>query len=830
MLVVKFGGTSVGSPSAIKRVFSIVTGAGSGARVVVVSAFSGVTDALIAMGKEAASGERDYRAAFAALRERHLEAAAALGVVSGAAPGVTAVFDELGRVLGGVEAIRELSARTLDLVMSAGERLSANVVAAYFASQGVAAEYLDSRLVVKTDAAYGKARCAAAETFAAIREYCAQHPALQVAAGFIGAAADGSTTTLGRGGSDFSAALFAAALYGGSDGAVPALADGGGAGAAPALEIWTDVDGILSADPRLVKNAFRMDEISYTEAMELSHFGAKVIYPPAVRPALEKNIPIWIRNTFNPGGKGTWIKKDAAPSPYPVRGLSALGNVSLLRLQGSGMAGIAGFAARLFTALARRSISVILITQASSEYSICVAVEPTEVYAAAAAVIEEFDREIALGGLEPPAVENACSVIAAVGQRMKSTPGIAGTVFHALGRNGVNIKAIAQGSSEINISAVIARQDEAKALNAVHEAFFLSGTKSVNLFLVGSGLIGGTLLKQISAQRETLKDRYKIRVNLVGLANSKRMLFDLRGIEPKEAPVLLEGGEPFTIGGFVARMKAANLPNACFCDCTASDGVPAAYADVLRAAIPVVTPNKRANSGDYAYYKEITGYSRDRGIPYLYEVTVCAGLPVISTLHDLHLAGDRVQRIEAVLSGTLSFIFNNFDGSKPFSALVREAKGKGYTEPDPRDDLNAKDAARKALILSRECGEKLEFSDIVIEPVLPESCLNAPGIDAFFAELEKADADFERRRAAAAAKGAALRYVAVIENGKACLRMREEPPGSPFRSLVDADNIVVITTDRYHTLPMVIKGPGAGAEVTAGAIFADIVRTARTLV
>ncbi|MDR1095682.1 MAG: bifunctional aspartate kinase/homoserine dehydrogenase I, partial [Spirochaetaceae bacterium] len=663
--MLKFGGSSVGSPAAIKQVFSIISGSEykDAARVVVVSAFSGVTDGLIGAGKKAAAGDIAYRDNLAALRGRHLDAASdLLGTGKDAAvPYIAGIFGELARILDGIEAIRELSPRTLDLVMSAGERLSAKIVAAYFSAQGLAADYLDSRLVVKTDAAYGKARYLPAATRDAANQYFMRHSALQVAAGFIGEAEDGSTTTLGRGGSDFTAAIFAAALDAGS------------------VEIWTDVDGILSADPRLVKNAFRMDEISYTEALELSHFGAKVIYPPTVRPALEQNIPIWIRNTFNPGGKGTWIKKDAAPSPYPIRGLSSLGNVSLLRLQGSGMVGIAGFASRLFAALARKSISVILITQASSEYSICVAIEPTDAYAAAAAVMDEFDREIASGGLEQPSVENACSIIAAVGTRMKSTPGISGTVFHALGRNGINIKAIAQGSSETNISAVIAKPDETKALNAVHEAFFLSGTKSVNLFLTGIGLIGSTLLSQISAQRETLKERYKIRVNLIGVANSKRMIFDLRGIEPEKATALLENGEPFVLDDFIARMKAANLPNACFCDCTANDAVASAYATVLEAAIPVVTPNKRANSGDYAYYKKITDYSRDRGIPYLYEVTVCAGLPVISTLRDLHLAGDKVQRIEAVLSGTLSFIFNNFDGTKPFSALVREGKAKGYT-------------------------------------------------------------------------------------------------------------------------------------------------------
>jgi len=413
---------------------------------------------------------------------------------------------------------------------------------------------------------------------------------------------------------------------------------------------------------------------------------------------------------------------------------------------------------------------------------------------------------------------------------MKSIPGIAGKVFHALGRNGVNIVAIAQGSSELNISAVISRADESKALNAIHEAFFLSGLRSVNLFLVGIGLIGGTLLKQLAHQREVLADRHKIRINLVGVANSRHMIFSAEGLDPAQVRTLLEEGEAFDGNSFIARMKALNLPNSAFCDCTASDAIPKMYADVLKAAVPVVTPNKRANSGSYIDYRTLVDYSRDRGIPYLYETTVCAGLPVISTIHDLALSGDSITRIEAVLSGTLSFIFNSFDGTKTFSALVREAKAKGYTEPDPRDDLNAMDAARKALILARECGLPLEFDAVHIEPILPPSCFKAADVESFFTELEKFDADFESKRRSAAAKGKVLRYMAVIEGSSARLALREEEEGSPFRSLVDADNIVVISTARYSRLPLVVKGPGAGAEVTAGGVFADIVRIARTLV
>jgi aspartokinase/homoserine dehydrogenase 1 len=560
-----------------------------------------------------------------------------------------------------------------------------------------------------------------------------------------------------------------------------------------------------------------------------------VLYPPTIRPALEKGIPIWIRNTFNPANHGTRITEQAQDSAYSIRGISSRNNVDLIRIQGSGMVGVAGFSSRIFGALARKRINVILITQSSSEYSICFANLPEDTEAADLVLREEFEREISIGIIDEPIIERGLAIIAVVGAKMKSTPGISGKVFHALGRNGVNVVAIAQGSSELNISAVIPRQDEAKALNAIHEAFFLSGTRSVNLFLVGTGLIGGTLLDQITNHWEVLADEYKIRINLVGAANSRNMIFSADGLDPKQVKVLLNQGaqgqvQPFNLPLFIEKMKVFNLPNSAFCDCTASDDVAAQYADILQSAIPIVTPNKRANSGSFEYYKQLISYSKDRGIPYLYEVTVCAGLPVISTLRDLFLSGDKVRRIEAVLSGTLSFIFNNYDGSKSFSALVREAKAKGYTEPDPRDDLNAKDAARKALILARECGIPLEFSAVAIEPILPPACFEAQSVDAFFKELEKTDGDFEKRRSEAEKEGKALRYIAIIEHGSARLSLRAEPATSPFRSLVDSDNMVVITTDRYSTLPMVIKGPGAGAQVTAGGVFADIVRIARTLV
>jgi aspartokinase/homoserine dehydrogenase 1 len=838
MLVLKFGGTSVGSPAGIENIISILTAKERIGRVavVVVSAFSGVTDTLIAIARLAAAGnippgQGDWRQPIEELRKRHRDTAAWFLNGEGlkeALAGLDSDMGELTRILEGLEALGELSPCTLDRVMGFGERLSAALLTRILAGRGIDASYLDTRPLIKTGGDFGRAAFIPGETYVNIRREFglnrgakADKPAaggIRVCTGFIGSDAGGRTTTLGRGGSDLSASIFGAAL------------------GAEEIEIWTDVDGILTADPKLVKNSFRIEEISYVEAMELSHFGAKVIYAPTIRPSMEAGIPISIRNTFNPSSGGTRIVKKASPGDYPIRGISSMNSVALIRVQGSGMVGVAGFSSRLFGALARRGINIILITQSSSEYSICFAVLPQDAAAALNAIEDEFYREINSAAIESPVSEEGLSIIAVVGAGMKRSSGISGKLFYALGRNGVNVVAIAQGSSELNISAVVARQDEAKVLNAVHEAFFLSTIRSVNLFLVGLGLIGGTLADQIARQKEILAAEHKIRINLVGAANSRRMIFDESGLDIKKVLPLLSGGEsreegmPYSLPVFIERMKAMNLPNTAFCDCTASDEVSAAYGSIIRSAIPIVTPNKRANSGDLARYQDLTGYSRERGIPYLYETTVCAGLPVISTLRDLHLSGDRVHRIEAVLSGTLSFIFNNFDGSKTFSALVREAKARGYTEPDPRDDLNAIDAARKALILARECGMDLEFSSVAVEAILPPVCFEAKDVESFFTELEKADEVFEKRRKEAEERGEALCYVAVIEEGAARLSLRSEPEGSPFRSLVDSDNMVVITSDRYSKLPMVIKGPGAGAQVTAGGIFADIVRIARTLV
>ncbi|MDR2535539.1 MAG: bifunctional aspartate kinase/homoserine dehydrogenase I [Treponema sp.] len=825
MLVVKFGGTSLGSIEAISNVITILGDkdhAGN-VQVAVASAFSGMTDGLIELARKAQAGDSAYTGMLQSMQDRHRETAAYFlkGTERDTAFSlIETMFAELIRILDGIVILQELSLQTLDRIMSFGERLSAALLARILTGAGIPAVYLDTRELIKTDERHGNAQFLMKETFSNIISFfhTLTKPVLYVASGFIGSTLQGAATTLGRGGSDLSAAIFGAALE------------------AEEIEIWTDVDGIMTADPRLVKNAFKIDTISYIEAMELSHFGAEVLYTPTIKSTLKKGIPIYIRNTFNIKGGGTRITEEAEESAYPIRGISSMHNVSLVRIQGSGMVGVAGFSSRLFGVLARKGINIILITQSSSEYSICFAILPEDAAPAIAGLTEEFEREISSGAIDEPIIEGNLAIVAVVGSRMKHTAGISGRVFHALGRNGINVIAIAQGSSELNISAVIGRQDEVKAVNAIHEAFFLAGVRSVNLFLMGTGLIGGTLLDQIADHREVLARDHRVRINLVGAANSRYMVFSPEGMDPKQVKALLANtvlqnpAQPFSLPLFIDKMQSLNLPNVAFCDCTADDAIASQYAAILQRAIPIVTPNKRANSGSFEYYNKLISYSREQSVPYLYEVTVCAGLPVISTLRDLFLSGDKVRRIEAIVSGTLSYIFNNYDGSKSFSALVREAKAKGYTEPDPRDDLNAMDAARKALILARECGIPLEFSAVTIEPLLPKACFEAPSVDAFFTELEKADAGFEKRRSEAEQEGKALRYVAVIEAHSARLSLRAEPPESPFRSLVDADNMVVITTDRYNTLPMVIKGPGAGAQVTAGGVLADIVRIARTLV
>jgi len=810
MNVLKFGGASLGSIEAIENLIEIVRN--DSVLALVVSAFPDVTDDLISAA-EKAEKRRDYAPLLEKLLERHkavafhflLEADRKKALYE-----IDTYLAELGNLLRGVELLRDLTKRSLDQVMSYGECLCASLITRILEARGIPARFVDAREVIKTDANFGSARYIESETRQRAALLLEKTGGIPVLPGFIGSTVDGLTTTLGRGGSDFTASIIATCL------------------GADEIRIWSDVDGMLTVDAGMVPDAFLIEEISYEEALELTHFGAKVLNPPALLPAMNAGIPIRILNAFKPSGKGTLIVKQAGRSKYPVRGLASIASVCLLSIRGLGMPGVTGIAGRMFSALARVRINVILITQASSELSICCAIRPEDAAEGKRALCREFAAEIADGFIGEPSVESDLSVIAVVGEQMKQKTGLAGRVFSALGRNGVNVVAIAQGSSELNISIVTGAKNRAKALNVIHDAFFLAGIRTVNLFLVGTGLIGGTLLAQIADQREMLLRTHSIRINLVGVANSKRMLVDSAGIDVKEWQKRLAQGEPANIAAFVAAIKGLNLPSACFCDCTASESPPDYYREIMESSISVVTPNKRANAGPLDRYKALKETMREKDVVYGYETTVGAGLPVIGTLHDLVACGDSISRIEAVLSGTISFIFNQLGEGRSFSSLVLEAREKGFTEPDPRDDLGAVDIARKTLILIREAGFSLGYGDIAIQPLLPEALIKASSVEKFLSMLPDADEAIDLRAREAAAKGKVLRYVATILPGSASLSLREYGPESPFYNLSGTDNLVMFTTARYSANPLVVRGPGAGAAVTAGGVFADILRTAQS--
>ncbi|MBI5915036.1 MAG: bifunctional aspartate kinase/homoserine dehydrogenase I [Bacteroidetes bacterium] len=818
MKVLKFGGSSVGTPERIEGLIDILKGYyGRGEHFTVVfSAFSGVTDSLLEMGRKAAFGDESWRAAFEKFAQRHQDAITAL-LTGPLREQVSADMERshqsLGNMLTGIFLVREASPRTMDYVVSFGERSSAFIIANAMQQAGIPAFFLDARKVIKTNNSFVNAKVDFAVTYPLVRDYYTQHPEIQVVTGFIGSTSDDLTTTLGRGGSDYTAAIIAAGLD------------------AVSIEIWTDVDGVLTADPRKVKKAFTIPKMTYAEAMEMSHFGAKVIYPPTLQPALQKRIPLFIKNTFNPNFEGTYITDKRDPSGHAVTGISSINQVALLTLQGGGMFGVPGIAGRLFSSLAGAGISVILITQGSSEHSITFAIPPELSAKAKQQVETEFGFEMEKGMVEPVKVEVDLSVIAIIGENMRYRPGIAGRMFQALGKNGVNVVAIAQGSSELNISVVVAHADEAKAMNALHETFFLSDTKELHLFMVGVGLIGATLMEQIRAQAQFLKEKRSLELKIIGLANSTKMLFNENGIDLGNWKELLNAsGEKTSLASFVERMKNLNLSNSVFVDNTASEQVTHFYETILESSISISTPNKIATSSSYLQYQRLKGIAARRGVPFLYETNVGAGLPVIGTLEDLITSGDCILKIEGVLSGTMSFIFNHFQaGGEPFSAIVREAKRRGYTEPDPRDDLGGADVRRKLLILAREIGLPLEATDVQIENILPKAAQDAPSVDAFFTELEKSDGYFEKLVADAAKEGKALRMIASLENGtegtsQACIGLRAVDASHPFFALSGSDNMIVFTTERYKERPLVVRGPGAGAEVTAAGVFAEVVR------
>ena len=810
MQVLKFGGSSVTSAENIIKVVEIIANkATSEKTIVVVSALSGITDLLFKVTRLAADSDETYKTALRQIEQRHLDMVKEILPVaqqSSTLSQTKKMCNEIEDLCNGIFILGELSERTKDKVVSYGELLSSQIIRAKLKSVSPHAEWKDSRELIVTNSNYG----AAVVNFSATNKKC-QHYFLQASAdlfilpGFISSDATGNTTTLGRGESDYTAAIFAATL------------------GASVLEIWTDVSGMMTADPRIVSNFKLIPKISYQEAMELSHFGAKVIYPPTLQPVMSKNIPVWIKNTFAPQDEGTLIQNETMKNGSPIQGISSISHISLISLEGSGMAGIPGFSKRLFEALANKKINVILITQSSSEHSICVALETTHAAAAKLAVDESFSYEIETKQVEPLIVENDLSIVAVVGDNMKSHSGIAGKMFNALGKNGINIRAIAQGSSERNISTVISATDVIKAVNVLHEEFFETTYKQVHLFIAGLGNVGGKLIAQLNQQLDYLKQQLRLNIKVVGLANSKKALICDEGVDLNNWAALINDGQPMLINDFVDLILSKNLRNTVFADITASETVAGTYNKLLRKSIAVVACNKIACSSPYNYYRELKKSAREYNARFMFETNVGAGLPIISTLNDLISSGDKINKMEAVLSGTLNFVFNNYTGKRSFASVVKQAQDEGYTEPDPRLDLSGKDVMRKIMILAREAGESIEMDDISHNSFMPESCMQG-SVENFYAEMEKQEAHFKSIYEKAEAAGNKLKFVAAFENAKATVGLQEINSKHDFYHLYGKDNVVLFYTNRYIEQPLVVKGAGAGAEVTASGVFADIIR------
>ncbi len=811
MKILKFGGTSVGSVESIQAVLKIVkTSYDAGEKpLVVLSAMSGITNLLTKMAEDAAEG-KSFSADLKTVEDRHFDVVKKLIAIKFQNPVLTKLkllVNELEDLLQGVNALRELSNQSKDLIISYGERCSNYLVSKIMEQEVAEALYINASHYIKTDSNFGNAHLNEELSHQLIQALLQTHgDKLLFVTGFIGSNDAGRITTLGRGGSDYTAAIFGSVLN------------------ASAIEIWTDVNGMLTADPRIVKKAFSLPILSYTEAMELSYFGAKVIYPPTMVPAFMKKIPIVIRNTFQPDFPGTVIQFESGKSDYPIKGISSIAEVSVINLTGSGMVGKSGFSGRLFTLLARELINVILITQSSSEHSITFAVNPSDAQKAVQLIASEFELELLANKLASPIVEENLSILAIVGENMKRTPGMSGKLFHALGRNGINVRAIAQGSSEFNISVIINKEDLSKALNAVHDAFFAELKKTLYVFNVGTGNIGSTLFRQLHEQHDFLLDHNDIEIKVAGISNSRKMLFNPEGIDLSNWNTQLdEVGELADLGTFIAKMKSMNLPNCVFIDNTASKLPSSYYLDIFQSNISIVTCNKIANSGSLEQYKLLHETARKHGVDFFYETNVGAGLPIVRVLKDLMLSGDRLLKIEAILSGTISYIFNNFKGDASFYDVVKKAQELGYTEPDPRDDLGGVDFMRKMLILARDAGNDIEASDVHLGNILPENCLKAASVDEFYAELLKSEEYFNGLKEKANQEGKVIRYIGKLENGQVAINLEFVDENHPFYALSGSDNIISFTTERYKERPLVVKGPGAGAEVTAAGVFADLV-------
>ena len=806
MKVLKFGGSSIGNPDRIRSVKKIVESQ-SLPCIVVVSAFQGVTDQLSQISQLASQRKDEFKTLLDKVFSHHTSYAINLiadeSRLKTVLKTIDTLFGEIFDTVNGVYLLRELSRHASDQIMSFGERLSSLIISNLFDD----AVFLDSREFIKTDDKFGNATVDQLLTESLTKAAIGTKSKLFIAPGYIGSTINGETTTLGRGGSDYTAALIAAAIN------------------SEMLEIWTDVDGFMTADPRKVERAYAIERLTYSEAIELSHFGAKVIYTPTLRPVYRKNIPVAVLNSFNPASKGTIISSiPPGESRSPIKGISSIDQIDLITLQGTAIVGVSGTSMRLFTALAKHEINIILITQASSEYSISFAVVPADSDQAVKSLTEEFRREIEVNNELNVLVERNLSIIAIVGERMKNTPGISATLFRSLARNGINVIATAQGSSELNISVVIKNDSLRKALNVIHDGFFLSRYKEMFLFIAGTGIVGTSLLNQIEKQQLTLLKEHGLKVRLMGLTNSRKMITNIKGIPIEECrEILKNSGEKGDIDEFISRMILMNFRNSIFIDCTANEKVAMKYNQILGGYVSVVTANKIACSSGYKYYHELKTIANEQSVRLMYETTVGAGLPIIKTITDLVMSGDKVHKIEAVLSGTLNFIFNEIGPDVPLSVAIRKAKEKGFSEPDPRIDLSGTDVVRKILILSREAGYPLEKEDVTVKSFLPDSCFKG-NIDDFFEEVRKYDDEFEQKRKQLVKEGKKWRFLATLDQGKARVELVTVDHTHPSFDLAGSNNIVLLTTDRYRELPMVIKGYGAGAEVTAAGVFADLMR------
>lgn len=807
MKVLKFGGTSVGSATGIRNLKRIVEGQ-SKPTVIVVSALGGITDLLISTAHTAATGNEEYKDMLHRIVMRHLDMVD--DVIENDPEGLklelNSLLSELSSIYQGVFLIRDLSPKTHAAIVSYGERLSSRIVARLIDDS----IFHDSRKFIKTERKHGKSVLNSELTRKLIRDEFSGEKnakAIHIVPGFISSDRDSDeVTNLGRGGSDYTASLIAAALD------------------ADALEIWTDVDGFMTADPRVIPTAYTINSLSYVEAMELCNFGAKVVYPPTIYPVCVENIPILVKNTFNPDAPGTIIKDKIEDDRKPIKGISSISGTTLITVTGLSMVGVIGVNRRIFTALADNGISVFMVSQASSENSTSIGVRDVDADEAVRVLDQEFSKEIDTGAMFPMHAESGLATVAIVGENMKHTPGIAGKLFGTLGRSGISVIACAQGASETNISFVVDGEFLRKSLNVIHDSFFLSEYKELNLFVCGTGTVGGMLLEQIKNQKEELMRTHRLKLNVVGIASSKRALFSRSGIDLTNYREMLANGEESNVKHLREGVVGMNIFNSVFVDCTASKEVAELYQTFLDHNISVVAANKVAASNSYESYRRLKDTALRRGVKFLYETNVGAGLPIIGTINDLRSSGDRILKIEAVLSGTLNFIFNAISAETPFSETVRLAKELGYSEPDPRIDLSGQDVVRKLVILTREGGYKAEQEEVEKHLFVPEDMLNGT-IEDFWRRLPELDADFEARRKVLEKEGKRWRFVAKMEMGKMSVSLQAVDRSHPFYGLEGSNNIVLLTTERYKEYPMLIQGYGAGAAVTAAGVFANIMST-----